>query len=78
MNRPPYYTTPLMMLILAAASLLYGCFRSAGSNATGQRPNILIITIDNVGYGDLPPYNEDSPIITPNIDRMANQGARLT
>ena len=41
-------------------------------------PNILIITADNLGYGDLACYNAASPIKTPNLDRLAEQGARLT
>jgi arylsulfatase A len=41
-------------------------------------PNILIITADNLGYGDLQSYNPDSKIRTPNLDRLATQGARLT
>ncbi|MGH8018281.1 MAG: sulfatase-like hydrolase/transferase [Opitutaceae bacterium] len=48
------------------------------STVGGQPPNILIITVDNLGYGDLRAYNEDSPIKTPNIDRLATRGARLT
>jgi arylsulfatase A len=42
-----------------------------------NRPNILIITVDNLGYGDLMSYNKNSPIKTPNLDRLARQGARL-
>jgi arylsulfatase A-like enzyme len=42
------------------------------------RPNILIITADNLGYGDLQCYNPDASIKTPNLDRFAAQGARLT
>lgn len=41
-------------------------------------PNILIITVDNVGYGDLRVYNEHSSIITPNIDKLAESGALFT
>ncbi len=41
-------------------------------------PNILLITLDNIGYGDLRPFNASTKIRTPNIDRMAKQGARLT
>ncbi len=41
-------------------------------------PNILIITADNLGYGDLQSYNADSIILTPNLDKLASQGARLT
>lgn len=43
-----------------------------------QPPNILIITVDNVGYGDLRVYNKESQIITPNIDRLAKEGVMLT
>jgi len=41
-------------------------------------PNILIITVDNVGYGDLHIYNKSSAIITPNIDKLAEAGALFT
>ncbi len=44
----------------------------------GRPPNILIITADNLGYGDLQSYNSTSKIRTPNLDRLATQGARLT
>lgn len=40
-------------------------------------PNILIITADNLGYGDLRCYNPESPIVTPNFDRLASEGALL-
>jgi arylsulfatase A len=77
-------------IFLTGAYLLYVCI--AGISITGctsgesspkanddlQQPNILIITVDNVGYGDLSPFNENSPIITPNLERLASEGARLT
>ena len=43
-----------------------------------ERPNILLITCDNLGYGDLQSYRPESPIQTPNLDRLASEGARLT
>ena len=51
---------------------------AATSPTSAAAPNILIITIDNVGYGDLAAYNPDSPIKTPRIDELAGEGARLT
>ncbi len=51
------------------------------SRVTAQdesRPNILIITADNLGYGDLPCYNPESPILAPHLDRLAEEGATLT
>ncbi len=46
--------------------------------AAGDRPNILIITADNLGYGDLRCYNPQSTILTPRLDRLAREGVRLT
>ncbi len=41
-------------------------------------PNIVFILADDLGYGDLPCYNKDSKIPTPNLDRLAAQSMRFT
>ncbi len=46
--------------------------------AEKQPPDILLITCDNLGYGDLPCYNQKSNIKAPYLGRLASQGARLT
>ncbi|RAV27801.1 sulfatase family protein [Sinomicrobium soli] len=43
-----------------------------------ERPNILVILADDMGYGDLRAYNEHSKVPTPNIDRLASQGIMFT
>ncbi|MEI8234890.1 MAG: arylsulfatase [Verrucomicrobiota bacterium] len=44
-----------------------------------QRPNILIILTDDLGYGDVQCYNpEHGKIPTPNMDRLAAEGMRFT
>jgi len=43
-----------------------------------EKPNILLILADDLGYGDVSCYNPHSRIPTPNIDRLARQGMRLT
>ena len=44
-----------------------------------DRPNIVVIYADDLGYGDVQCYNpERGRIATPNIDRLASQGMRLT
>ena len=45
-----------------------------------QKPNVVFILADNVGYGDLGPYGggEHRGAPTPNIDQMARDGLRLT
>jgi arylsulfatase A len=42
-----------------------------------DKPNIVIILADDLGYGDLGCYGHPS-IRTPNIDRMAQEGLRFT
>lgn len=45
--------------------------------AARQRPNILYIMCDDMGYGDLHCYGQRY-IATPNIDRLAAEGMRFT
>lgn len=54
-------------------SILSPTFLLAGPN-----PNILLITVDNLGYGDLSCYRSESRIVTPSLDRLASEGARLS
>jgi arylsulfatase A len=44
---------------------------------TQDRPNILFILADDMGYGDLSSYGAEK-IQTPNIDKLAEQGVRFT
>jgi len=47
------------------------------SPATAQRPNIVLIYADDLGYGDVSSYGATA-VRTPNIDRIANEGLRFT
>ena len=44
------------------------------------RPNIVFVFVDNLGYGELGCYGggEVRGVPTPNIDRLAAEGMRLT
>ncbi len=47
-------------------------------NAASQ-PNVIVILCDDLGYGDVGGFGfEDSVTYTPHIDRLAEQGVRLT
>ena len=47
---------------------------------TGKKPNILWIVVDDMGYGDPGCYGGGAAIgaATPNIDRLAREGLKLT
>jgi arylsulfatase len=51
-------------------------FQLYAAGATAQRPNILIIMADDLGYSDLGCFG--SEIRTPNLDKLAKGGMRMT
>ena len=55
-------------------------FLSACSTKTNQqqKPNIIYILADDMGYGDVSAFNEQGKIHTPNIDKLATDGIRFT
>lgn len=51
----------------------------AGLAAADQaRPNVVFIFMDDLGYGDIQPFNAQCPNQTPHLARMASEGMRLT
>ncbi len=51
--------------------------RSESSPSAGERPNIVIIYADDVGFGDISSYGTEL-IPTPEIDQLAAEGVRFT
>jgi len=59
--------------------LLAGNCRILAQNQTPVapfQPNIIIINVDDLGYADIGPFGATTP--TPNLDRLAKEGRRLT
>jgi hypothetical protein len=58
---------------------LHGCFSSARIQAQGrpvERPNIVLILADDMGYSDIGCYGGE--VETPNLDRLAAGGLRFS
>jgi len=53
------------------------CALAAGPENSPRRPNLVIIYADDLGSGDLGCYGARA-IRTPNLDRMAAEGLRMT
>jgi arylsulfatase A len=43
-----------------------------------QKPNIILILADDLGYGDVACYNSQSKVPTPNLDRLSREGLTFT
>ncbi len=50
----------------------------SASLQAGEQPNIVILVVDDMGFGDPGCFNPESKIRTPNIDRLAARGMRFT
>ena len=41
-----------------------------------ERPNIVVILVDDMGFSDIGPYGSEIP--TPHLDALANDGLRFS
>lgn len=68
----------LAIVTLPALALTFASHTGAQSVAEVTRPpNVVLILMDDLGYGDLSSYGAPDAK-TPNIDRLAREGVRLT
>lgn len=63
--------------ILRLAPFLLGSFALHGATPEVERPNIVLIYADDLGYGDVGAYGSKK-IPTPHLDRLAANGLRFT
>jgi len=62
--------------IVVLAIFLTSC--SGSKTIEESKPNIIFILADDLGYGDVSCYNENSKIQTPYIDKLASEGVKFT
>ncbi len=65
------------LCMFSACSLPTAKGEPVGSTAERDRPNVVIVYADDLGYGDLGYYGHPT-IRTPNLDRMAREGQKWT
>ena len=60
------------------AALLLAALSASSALGAADRPNIVFVLFDDMGYGQPKSYRGDSGFKTPNIDRLAKEGMRFT
>ena len=75
MTTPRFVKCPLLSLPTILVAFIVGTSLAYGADPS--KPNVVILFTDDMGYGDLACYGHPS-IKTPNIDRLADDGIRLT
>lgn len=66
----------LSLFSAAALGLLFVCPALA---STSEKPNIIVILADDLGYGSIGCYGTDPKLVrTPHLDRLAKEGRRFT
>jgi len=52
--------------------------RGAVKGRTSEKPNIVFVLFDDMGWGQPPSYRAETEFKTPNLDRLAREGMRFT
>jgi arylsulfatase A-like enzyme len=67
---------PLALVVVVLNVLVSACSAPTAEHSKLTAPNLLLILVDDLGYGDLASYGH--PIVqTPHIDRLAQEGIKF-
>jgi arylsulfatase A-like enzyme len=67
-----------LVRVLCQFAIVLAATLAIVANSRAERPNVIFILADDLGYGDLRCYNASSKIPTTNCDRLASGGIRFT
>lgn len=70
--------TKWILLVILLLQVSFTLTAQKGKKANSDKPNILIIMPDDVGWFNIGAYNLNMMVPTPNIDRIAKQGILFT
>jgi len=72
----PITTLFLLLTIILSGSCTFNIKNKKTADTKTSQPNIILILGDDIGYSDIGPFG--SEIKTPHLDRLADEGIRIT
>jgi arylsulfatase A len=66
-----------LVRVLALTAACIAAATAAAAEERPEKPNIVLIFIDDLGYGDIGPFG-NTRVKTPNLDKMAEEGMKFT
>ena len=73
-----YFILFKKLVVISLVAYLTPRIASATTANKISHPNVIVIYTDDQGYGDASCFNKDSQFVTPNIDRLAQEGVLFT
>ena len=64
-------------IICVATLSLFATACGTQSDEVNEKPNVLLILVDDMGWGDIG-YNNPTKVYTPNLDKLSKEGVTLT
>ncbi len=78
LNSPTRWHNRRERKVLILAVLLFSPLLALAAGSPGQKPNIIFVLFDDLGYGEPGCFRAGSQFKTPNMDRLAKEGMKFT
>ncbi|MDR2438303.1 MAG: sulfatase-like hydrolase/transferase, partial [Planctomycetaceae bacterium] len=73
-----YFAVKILLLINIILINTTCCRIIAADETNVDKPNVILILADDLGYGDIKIFSPDCKIATPHLDRLGHEGIRFT
>lgn len=76
MHKRPAFGSTVLLVLISVGLVWAACDSEDDAQADRERPNIVFILADDLGYSDISPYGAE--VETPHLQRLAEDGMRFT
>lgn len=77
-NLKAIYNSTILSIVIFTTSFVQSCKQPKVASDVDQKPNIIYVLADDLGYGDITSFNENGKIKTTHLDQIAKDGMIFT